>query len=93
MTIKAGDWVMVVRGHGCVVHEIGGIPFTVSAVSNSGAHNFRCARCGKDPVHGPSDFAEVPYGLGPWRIPVSWLKKLDPDAERETLETRKEVTA
>ena|SRR3990167_7754394 len=89
MSIQAGDLVMVVRGHSCVLNKYGGIPMTVESVhaSSSGIAGFRCFACTQ--LIAPEGYAEFLM----LSIPLSWLKKINPLAEPERVERDEEVTA
>ena len=83
--IKVGDLVMVVRWpHACkYLGNIFGIISTAQAVGLKG----NCQRCGWVPS---CSFVDV-EAFG--KIPVDWLKRIDPLAEPETTEHNEELTA
>lgn len=80
--IEVGDLVAVVRGHECVINQIGGIPWTVASVTRHTGHGrLRCDYCGYAwPVDGMVAAENAHY-----IVPVAWLKKFPPlDALTET---------
>jgi hypothetical protein len=86
MTIKVGDFVMIVKnnGHKCFDCEIG-LSFVVEDLY---ADAFHCVDC----------FAlfnnEALAGAGEqWVVPAAWLMKIDPPANMETIEHESTITA
>ena len=90
--VKAGDLVMVVRGHECVVAKVGGIPYTVRAIVNQTGGGWRCGICGTRDV-APNETLGAQFYTAMHGIPLSWLLKIDPPADGETTEQPKELSA
>jgi len=83
--IKAGDVVMVVRGHIC---DVGRIAIVADVVAFTG---WRCTECG----HEESGLVEgaLFQQAGTFGALVSWLKKLRPRNEPESIDRDEEITA
>jgi hypothetical protein len=88
--IKAGDLVMVVHvcctrlGAGALTRP--GVPVTVRSFK---VRHVQCSSCGwTDKQCRTANIVE----RNSW-APVAWLKKIDPPAERESIEHREELTA
>ena len=82
-----GDLVMVVRGHPCILESAAGIPFVVTEFDfGSGWY---CSRCH---YHGP-DKSVVKGFWGVSDIPVSYLKRIDPLAEPESITRSEKISA
>lgn len=86
--IQVGDLVICLRGH-CIHSEAGKI-FTVLALKASDETNRYCGAC-KKPITGFSmaKIVDLKYG---W-VPVSWLKRLDPDALKDDVPSDERITA
>jgi hypothetical protein len=93
--IKAGDLVMVVRGHACVLAVIGGIPFAAPAILQSEHCGlWKCRRCAARDIPGGKPYVSMPIqDAKTVDIPVSWLLKIHPPALDETTDTPEEITA
>ena len=90
--IKVGDLVMVVLWpHRCInpIVPIGKV-FVVRAIV-SDAHDGFCRRCGETISN--SCISAQGATSGNASIPISWLKRIDPLAEPETVETDETVKA
>ncbi len=91
--IKAGDLVMIVRGHHCVVERYVGVPFTVRAIIAQQGGGWHCTRCktyyiAKNELIGAQMVGQNnPFG----GIPLSWLLKIDPPPIAETTEREQEA--
>jgi hypothetical protein len=85
--IKAGDLVMLVRGHECLMARAGGIPFIVTKVAQSLPGGFTCAACGQKGAQAGL-YAD---GYESRHIPLQWLKRIDPPAIPETTEREQET--
>lgn len=92
--ISVGDLVMVVRGHECVLRLKGGIPWRVlgfSAQRNGGWH---CPKCFEGDIAPEAAIAaRLEFHDKGNGIPLSWLKRIPPLDELETVRTEDEVTA
>lgn len=78
--IQPGDLVMVVRGHACILGRVGVVESEVYVES------VHCG-CGWRMINiGP--LVETTWCDG---VPVSWLKRIDPPAEHERVETDEKV--
>ena len=94
--IKAGDLVMAVRGHSCVISKIGGIPFTVARIVRQVDGGWWCPICGERDIG-----KEQLYGanLRPLHtddhsaIPLGWLKKIPPLGELGDVRQDEEIHA
>lgn len=87
--IRVGDLVMVVRFPCCGACL--GVVMTVTRLVNTG-DDYRCSRCGK--LHG---LKQVPSAIDDGRVrdrhfPLSWLRRIDPLEEPETIEREEETT-
>lgn len=91
-SINTGDLVAVVRGHACVLQEIGGIPFRVYQMRHNEGGQYKCNIC-----HAWETHTETCVGMGPNLIPVSFLKKFpplaDPEAELRDMRAPEEIAA
>jgi hypothetical protein len=93
--IKVGDLVMVVRGHSCFMDFYGGIPFVVDGLLAPYGGGHMCKLCGMLNA-GPNEVAATGLsykGKRDVRAPVSWLKRIDPLAEPEHVETNESIPA
>lgn len=88
--IEVGDLVMVVRGHSCLVAKIAGIPWIVAGFLSPSGGGWTCSICHMKSACGPEIAAT---NSGTWRIPVSYLKKIDPPALPESIEHKEEIPA
>lgn len=89
MSIKAGDLVMVVRGHSCSLQLVAGVPFMVRRVDPASI-SMRCPQCGHR--WPPEQNVEYP-GFNGGAVPVSWLIKIDPPALTESVTEHEEIHA
>ena len=76
--IQVGDLVMVVRG--CCPHKSFGVPWRVEGVVHKSGN---CSVCHKE-------IPESPVAVGTFMAPLSWLKRLDPDALKDDVPTKEE---
>ncbi len=88
--IKVGDLVMIVRGHECVMNLYQGVIFTVTGFVQPRFGGWHCARCGRDNAGGNEAAAT---GFHKAHAPISWLKKIPPLTEPETVERKEELPA
>jgi hypothetical protein len=86
MKIKVGDLVMVVRnnGHVCFDNEIG-TSFVVAEMVEDVFHCIDCLQI--------FPFNPLAISRGSYATPVSWLMKIDPPANMETIEHESAITA
>jgi hypothetical protein len=89
--IKAGDLVMMVRGHECAMESVGYIPFVVTGFASPWGGGWECPKCGQRSA-GPNEVAAIGWFSKRIRIPISWLRKIEPPAIPETTERETEVT-
>ena len=88
--IKPGDLVALVRGHACVLGEVGGIPFEVESVYRTLAPwaRFVCNICGHRENAVATRYVVDPRGN---TLPLSWLTRFAPLIDIEILEQEVEV--
>ena len=92
--ISVGDLVMVVRGHECVVNLKGGIPYRVKGFSMQKNGGWMCGECGSKDLAVNDLVAAILWQVIPGNgIPLSWLKRIDPDALTDDVQTKEELTA
>ena len=82
--IAVGDLVMVVRGHQCAIDLIGGLPFTVLQIVNPVNGGWTCPVCGMRSAGGNEPAANR-SGKDRVGIPLSWLRRIDPLCEPESV--------
>ena len=86
--IRVGDLVMVVRWP-CCGGGLGHIMRVVSIFDDREKYiRAHCSICGVSDRLGLTA-----YGDDGWRVPVNRLKRIDPPAEDERIETNEEITA
>ena len=88
--IEIGDLVMIVRGHECVMRLYQGAIFTVTGFVHPIHGGWHCDFCNKDDAAG-NELAAT--GLHKGNVPLSWLKKIPPLTEPETVERKEELPA
>ena len=81
--ISPGDLVVIIRAHRCATDLIGKV-FTVGGFSRNGS---KCEECGE------VFFEPSAYYASRAAVPLSWLKKIPPLNEPETVEQDEEATA
>ena len=89
--IKAGDLVMVVRPMPCCgnLSWVGRI-FKAGVVEQC---SYGCSQCGRHSIELTTELSGFsPIGQ-PYAVEISRLIKIDPPAQPESTETRKEITA
>lgn len=88
--IGVGDLVMVVRWpHSCINPKgVIGTPFRVTGIEQG---KDWCARCGKK-IERTSLLSALGFDRGA-RIPVEWLKRIDPEEELDDVEREEEIHA
>ncbi len=86
--IKAGDLVMMVRGHSCMLKVMGGVPYVVAELVTPMGGGWYCPVCKKSSA-GPNE----PSAIDTKRhgAPLSWLKKIDPPADDTEVIREKEL--
>lgn len=85
--IRAGDLVMVVRGHACMLAHAAGIPFVVDAIGHDGLANWRCSRCGAEKL---GTFPRYVRFRGA-HVPLEYLLRIDPPATIESIPIDEEL--
>jgi hypothetical protein len=92
-SISVGDLVMVVRGHSCHVENMGGVPYVVVDFKNPIGGGWTCPKCGMVSA-GPDEPCAMGNMFGRRSgAPISWLKKIPPLSEPESIVERLTVNA
>lgn len=92
--IQAGDLVIVVRGHICLLNKFGGVPFRVSRIISQFGGGWLCPVCWQGDIAQDAKLGAQLEGLhvDPHSgIPCGWLRRIPPIEELEGQRTEEKL--